>query len=249
MRRRGPTAHTRGAEGASEDGKREIEQVVGLPLATPRGCLTADSFRITLRAIIEHHGIERALAITEELARLGFARVRRSGASLHPMLASALQRPPRDRNWMIEFVESWRDFADVAFGPQALAMRSGARGNASQQVMLLGGPNVVDFQGHMITIERGLCDGRTVDETCVMAAGARAGLAGIARDVLAGNLEFSRSHYGWSPAAVRGVGVLARAMRARRPGIVFAHAAATDEADPLEDIDARLFVGLMPADG
>jgi hypothetical protein len=42
----------------------------------------------------------------------------------------------------------------------------------------------------------------------------------------------------------RGFHVLARAMRARRPGIVFAHAAATGEADPLTDLDSRLFVGL-----
>jgi len=33
-------------------------------------------------------------------------------------------------------------------------------------------------------------------------------------------------------------------MRSPRPGIVFAHAAAIAEADPLTDLDTRLFVGL-----
>ena len=38
--------------------------------------------------------------------------------------------------------------------------------------------------------------------------------------------------------------VLARARRAKRPGIVFARAAATGETDPLADVDSRLLVGL-----
>jgi hypothetical protein len=33
-------------------------------------------------------------------------------------------------------------------------------------------------------------------------------------------------------------------MRAKHPGIVFAHAAATGEVDPLTDLESRLFVGL-----
>jgi len=35
-------------------------------------------------------------------------------------------------------------------------------------------------------------------------------------------------------------------MRAPDPGIVFAHAAAIGETDPLTDLDARLFLGLRP---
>jgi hypothetical protein len=37
---------------------------------------------------------------------------------------------------------------------------------------------------------------------------------------------------------------LTRAMRSRRPGAVFAYAAATGETDPLLDPDIRLFIGL-----
>jgi hypothetical protein len=39
--------------------------------------------------------------------------------------------------------------------------------------------------------------------------------------------------------------VLARAMRAEHPGLVFAHAAATGEIDPLTDLDSRLFAGYL----
>jgi len=35
-----------------------------------------------------------------------------------------------------------------------------------------------------------------------------------------------------------------RAVRSQSPGVVFAHAAATGEIDPLTDIDSRLFVDL-----
>src|SRR4051812_27428509 len=41
----------------------------------------------------------------------------------------------------------------------------------------------------------------------------------------------------------RGLGVLARARSFRRPGIVFASAAATGENDPLAETDSRVFVG------
>jgi len=41
-----------------------------------------------------------------------------------------------------------------------------------------------------------------------------------------------------------GIHVLARARRARRPGIVFARAAEAGETDPLQDAFSRFFVGL-----
>jgi hypothetical protein len=42
-----------------------------------------------------------------------------------------------------------------------------------------------------------------------------------------------------------GYGVLARAARAKRPGVVFARAASHGEADPLDDTRSQLFVGLL----
>jgi len=47
-----------------------------------------------------------------------------------------------------------------------------------------------------------------------------------------------------SAGVPKGFNLLSRAMRAKRPGVVFALAAGTGETDPLTDLDARLFVGL-----
>jgi hypothetical protein len=46
--------------------------------------------------------------------------------------------------------------------------------------------------------------------------------------------------------APQGFTVLARARRARHPGVVFARAGAIGEVDPLTDVDSRLLVGLSP---
>ena len=43
-----------------------------------------------------------------------------------------------------------------------------------------------------------------------------------------------------------GIHVIARAMRSKYPGIVFARAAAANEVDPLIDTDTRLFLGMLP---
>ena len=60
-------------------------------------------------------------------------------------------------------------------------------------------------------------------------------------------LDCVRRAYGLAEISrPRGFNVLARAMRAAIPGIVFAQAAAIGEIDPLTDLDARLFVGLPP---
>lgn len=66
------------------------------------------------------------------------------------------------------------------------------------------------------------------------------------------NLVRYMEEWKWVPSQMReehgprGFNVLARAMRARYPGSVFARAAANGESDPLTDLDARLFVGLPP---
>lgn len=230
----------------SPEGRREVEEIVGRPIAAPGGVPTRESFREALRRIIDADGVDRAMSVADQLARRGFDLARKSGASMHPMLGSAVQRPKRDREHMTEFIESFGDFDNPALGPQILSVRTGARGNVQQLLMLLGGPNVADYEGRIVPMPGALCDGRTPEQTFLMACGARAGLAATAKDVMTGTYEFARIQYGWSPAGVRGHGVLARAMRSRRPGLVFAHAAATGEVDPLADIDARLFAGLRP---
>ena len=81
-------------------------------------------------------------------------------------------------------------------------------------------------------------DGLRFDELIGLVGSTRAGMAAVNRY--------------WEPGAValrdrlapRGQGVLARAMRAARPGVVFALAAQAGEVDPLKELTSRLFVGL-----
>jgi hypothetical protein len=87
-------------------------------------------------------------------------------------------------------------------------------------------------------------EGVTSEEMAAEVVGVRARLAAFHREWEQARQELRRG----GPPAVRGADdgfhVLARAMRAKHPGIVFAHAAATGEVDPLTDLESRLFVGL-----
>jgi len=72
----------------------------------------------------------------------------------------------------------------------------------------------------------------------VCAAYARSGL---------GELALRAAEVGYGLRAERptqGFNLLARAMRAEHPGLLFACAAAAGEVDRLTDVDSRLFVGL-----
>ena len=84
-------------------------------------------------------------------------------------------------------------------------------------------------------------DGLTPEEMYAVVVGARKGLTRVV-------IETTQCGYSWREARItKGFNVLARAMRAEHPGIVFARAAATGEIDPLADVDSRLFVGLPVA--
>ena len=228
----------------TSEGRREIDELTGVQVSAPDGFVTRESFSKALKRVIERGGVDRVIEVVNRLARRGFELVRTWGASMNPFLGSAVKRPAIDADVITELVEGWCDFDDPGFGPQALAVKSGARGNVRQQVMLLGGMIIATVEGKLVPLQQGLCDGRTPQETLQAVVGAREGLAETARQALLGTFEFARAHYGWTPKGVQGYGVLARAMRSRRPGIVFAHAAATGEVDPLTDLDSRLFVGL-----
>ena len=87
-----------------------------------------------------------------------------------------------------------------------------------------------------INIRHGYIEGLTISETIAHSARARAAIAGANREIAA--LEVRRN------LPTRSYGVIARARRSDRPGVVFARAAARGEVDPLEDVDARLLCGL-----
>jgi hypothetical protein len=147
---------------------------------------------------------------------------------------------------MSEQLASRTDFHDDDLGPQLLAIKSGARGSLRHLLVLVGPRDrVVDVRGNSLIVRGGLNDGLTPSEAFACVAGARRGLG----ETVLHTLRLSRSAYGVpEPSRPSGFNVLARAMRARQPGIVFARAAAIGEIDPLTDVDSRLFVGL-PATG
>ena len=114
---------------------------------------------------------------------------------------------------------------------------TGTRGSDTQYVLYFGAHGRIGGSSENATdIRNGYIDGLTVDETCARGAHTRAALAGANREMVALNDRPSLPG--------RSYGILARARRSNRPGVVFARAAARGEVDPLEDVDARILCGL-----
>ena len=198
-------------------------------------------------------GAEGTLDRVERLMHRGFEAAKASGASISPFLDEGFERPPLPETddiaaWMAatedldDRVAASADYDAPAFGPQLLAVKCGARGHVRQLARLLGPTGVViDTTGRPAVIVRhSFCEGLTAAEAFACVVGARTGLGRtIAEVARTGHDIRERSQ-------TKGFGVLARAMRANRPGVVLARAAATGETDPLSDLDSRLFVGLGP---
>ena len=132
-------------------------------------------------------------------------------------------------------------------------MRSGARSSATHLLNLLGSRGAVSLPQRpgpgedwpRAIIRHGLATGLSPQEMLHCVFGARVGLANAQVA-----MEAAMAGYGvHQPQLGKGFGVQARAMRAEHPGLVFARAATTGEADPLGDLDARLLVGLGPDRG
>lgn len=237
------------------EGRERVSEVAGIEVAAPEGFVTRSSVVDAMQAVLDRDGVDQALEALDRLMRLGFQVALESGASMNPFIGASLERPAEPacddpEAWnahaeeIAERIASRTDFADDDFGAQLLAVKSGARGSILHLARLLGSPGAVpDVHGEPVAFRHGFSDGLSPREMFAHVVGAREGLAGMARDVA----ESLRAAYGTKkPADPRGFHVLARAMRAKRPGIVFARAAATGEVDPLTDIDSRLFVGLLP---
>jgi hypothetical protein len=199
------------------DGRREVEAVAGGPVAAPDGSVTREGIGDALVDLAGREGARAALDAADRLVVAGLAAARESGASISPFADEWLadhREEPRER--LVERIESSRDFEDPLIGPQLLAVLSGARGTPEWLLGLLARP--ADW---------------------LLAAGeSRAMLARIALDTA------DRAFEAREAGRPRSYGVLARAARSPRPGIVFAAAAATGESDPLRDGWTRLFTGL-----
>ena len=169
---------------------------------------------------------------------------------MSPFIASGLERPPEPETddacaWdayaeeLSEGIAAYTDFENNDLGPQALAVKSGARGSLRWLLPMVGSRGSArDAQGDVVPVRNGFRDGLTPEELFACTVGAREALGELA-------LKTVPEAYGLPLKRFpKGFGVIARAMRANRPGIVFARAAAREESDPLTEIDSRLFVGL-----
>jgi len=194
---------------------------------------------------------EQALDAFEALMRLGLETSRTSGGSLGPFPGGGLNLPPAcelaDESAFAERSEAVAariaaasDYDEPQFGTVLLGVKAGARGNVRQATMLLACRRARDEAGRDVFIGRGFVDGYRPEELLAAAASGRRGIRMGAEAVSDEAVALQQR------LAPKGLGALARAMRSDRPGIVFAHAAAIGETDPLTDLDSRLFVGLGP---
>jgi hypothetical protein len=142
------------------------------------------------------------------------------------------------REELAEQILASTDYAHPELGPQRLAVSIRSRGR--RHLPLLTGPlgPITDAEGNTVVVRHSRVEGLMPEELYASAAGARKGLAQYWQR-WERITEEMHQHDQPGPFTV-----LARARRARHPGIVFARAAANGEVDPLVDADSRLLVGL-----
>ncbi len=243
----------------SAEGRDEISRLTGADVAAPEGIITREALLATMRTVLEQRGVAQTLDSLERLMQRGFAVAGASGASVNPFIGASIARPPAPTD---DASESWDryaealqerlagscDYEDDHLGPQLLAVKSGTGGGMAQLGRLVGSPgSVTAVSGQATAIRHGLAEGLTPAEGYALAAEQLEGIGRVASswnwaDLYTGSHAHLRETYKDS----LGFTVLARAMRATWPGPVFAHAAATEETDPLTDVNSRVFVGLPP---
>jgi len=231
----------------SGEGRGEIRACFGENApALPDGLLTRAALIELMQSLLPHIGEAQALAIVERLFRLGLSATQASGASIAPLpdaCEMALPESEEPSAWTA-FAEQYAESLLAAANdeqhplfPQVLAVISGARGRMSNLQALYCG-RLVEDAGVATAIRHGLAHGVTPAEMMALVTPWRKALYNI-------NVESVRNAYGIRQAqSSERFTVLARALRAEQPGIVFAHAASTGEVDPLTDLTSRLFVGL-----
>jgi hypothetical protein len=237
-------------------GRQEIAQLVGREVAAPDGFITRHTLADALRDALNREGVAQTLDLCERLLQRGFEVAQASGASVGPFInvGVALRGRPalRVRPLQTDDLGAWehyieeltaiiatRPYTPDDLGNLLLAAKSGARG-ALQQVQSLVGPWRLahTVHGQVIPITHGYNDGLTLEELFALIGEARESLAQIAR-----RWEQADTYTVESSGATT-FNVLARARRAKRPGIVFVLATASSEVDPLLDAESRLFVGI-----
>ncbi len=238
----------------TDEGHQEIVELLGLQSSkntlSAGEIVTRASLEEALQQGLQRDGVARTLEVLEKLMRLGFASARASGASISPFVGSQFALPPLPDNneseaWQRyqleadEWLAASTNYQDPDLGPQLLAVKSGAWGEIRDLLTLLSSQGLVrDSQDRQVAIRHGYRDGLSATELFALAIGARARLAQVLQDMTQLQQEIRQR------SQSKSFHVLARAMRAEQPALVFAHAASIGEVDPLSDLDSRLFVGL-----
>jgi hypothetical protein len=231
------------------DGRREIAKILQMPESNVSAPFSKAGMAAALRALLDHEGSVVAIRAAEALAQMGYAACKASGASLSPFPVSQVPLPPQpvgnDREVWESYIEtcaeailSGHDYANPNLGPQLLAAAVRPRSRRSLPFLLVPFSPMNDAEGNMVILRHALAEGRTPQELFTTVAGARPGLARLI-------FEYERILQEPSSPDTGAISLLARARRARRPGIIFARAAASGEIDPLADVETRLLVGLV----
>ncbi|MDQ3815286.1 MAG: hypothetical protein M3347_15300 [Armatimonadota bacterium] len=230
-------------------GRAEIVALAGIEITAPDNLITKSILAAALRKLLQRDGALAVCAALERLTRRGFEVARESGASLSPFFGASIDLPvtPPDDDiemWQVyaaelrERIAARTDFSNHDLGPQLLALKSGAYGNVYELNRIAGAWGYLpDVTGRPVVMRHGHCSGATLEEWVANCVDTREMFARWSEGRRTGEAQLERRDS-------EGFHVLARTMRSGCPGLVFAHAAAHGEIDPLHDIDSRLFVGL-----
>lgn len=235
----------------SPEGRAQIERTAGVPIPLEDGVLTTGSLNAAVERMLETGTVEDMLDALDRLWKLGFEVSAETGVSLSAFPSSPIEAPapPLDND-----VDAWASYHEEYLGrvvawlndpesgpdPARIIIRSGARAIPRQWLSAIGLKGVaIDCDGIPVPVKHSQAIGLSPEEATVCYVGMREGLA---RAVKA---AFDPMHEMCEADLAPAFGVLARARRARRPGVVFARAAAAGEVDPLADPVSRLLVGLV----
>ena len=232
------------------DGRQQIAEIAGSDLIGSGGHVDRQSVRTAMADLLQQQGVEATLDLLQRLRFLGQDAIMRSGASVCAFAGESLTSiAPPDLDdveaslaWndnMDDLVVSRDDYESLEYGPQLLAVRSGARGNPNQLHNGMLGAVIADVDRHLVFVPTGYVEGHEPDDIFMWTVGARRGLAQI--HVRCDELGSEQRR----ASAPEGFNVLARAIRSRCPGAVLARAAAVGEIDPLKDVDSRALVGML----
>lgn len=229
------------------EGRGKIAAALGVAETRIASPLTVSELAGLLGERLAIEGPSWAVHAAVELARMGYTACKDAGPSLAPFPASQVPLPPPPGG---DDPEDWRQYADICseailsardflnpnLGPQLLS--AAVRQKERQVLRYLVGPGGANLNvdGQMVIARHSLAEGRTPAELFASVNGARQGLA---RLVFEGEEILKEK-----PPAEGAFTVIARARRAKRPGIVFARAAASGEVDPLTDEETRILVGV-----